>query len=153
MVSASGDVFAFVWKKVRVEEDIHEKKTNETGRITNGFHLRLFGKNIYFYRRYKYNKTDENLIFKNELLPIYLSYDTNYELNYVDNIRTIEETKNKALEKAKKELMKELKKDEKIISANQLKVEVKNSKIILDILFTTYENISVEEGIEVENVS
>ena len=74
------------------------------------------------------------------------------ETTKVDHILTIEEAKSKAILKARKKIENNLKEDEKIISENQLKVSEKDSKIIVEILFTIYEDISKEKGIEVLNV-
>ena len=151
-VHAKGSVFAEVWYKITVSESLHDNIYELTGKKKNGFKIGFFNYNFELYKKYEYNDITENKIFKNDILPFYLSYDTVNELNIIDHILTIEEATNKAIEKGKKELQKKLGKDESIISENQLKISVKDSKIIVDILFTTYENISEEERIEVDNV-
>ena len=117
-----------------------------------GFRIKIFGKNYFFYKKYKTNKINKNIIFKHDFLPIYLSLDEVVETNVIDNILTLEEAKNKAILKARNKINNRLDDDEKIISENQLKVKAKDSKIIVEILFTVYENISKEERIEVLNV-
>jgi len=153
LVSASGQVFAEVWSKIRVSEPIYEYINEYTGKSKKGLKIKIFNRSLNFYHGYKFNDIRENKIFKNDILPIYLSLDTINEVKYISHIRTVEEAKKAALEKARKEIQDKLKEDEKIISENELKVEIKDSKIILDVLFTTYEDISLEERIEVENVS
>ena len=152
-VSAKGTVFAETWLRIKVGEPIYEKKFNKTDQSKKGFRIKIFDKELSFYKKYEFNEIKENVIIKSHILPIYISYDTIFRLDYIDHIKTYEEALEAALEKARMEVKKNLKEDEKIISENQLKVEAKDSKIILDMLFTIYENISIEERIEAENVS
>ena len=151
-VEASGKVLAEVWKKVRVSEPLHVKYKSKTGKTKKGISVVFLNKRLTFYKQFKVNEIEEKVLFRNDILPIYISLDKISEVNYVDHIRTISEAKNEALKKARLEITKELDDDEKIISENELKVEVKDSKIIVDILYTIYEYISVEKRIEVENV-
>ena len=151
-VRSKGKVYANTWYKVKVEESLHEKSYSLTNNKKKGFKIKFFNKEFLFYKEYKSNEKTEKIIFKNSIIPFYLSLDEVIETTKVDHILTIEEAKSKAILKARKKIESNLKEDEKIISENQLKVSEKDSKIIVEILFTIYEDISKEKGIEVLNV-
>ena len=152
MVKSSGNVYANVWYKIKSEASLHESSYELTNNTKKGLKINFFNKEFKLYKKYKTNEIKENVIFKNDLLPFYLSIDEINETKVIDNILTFEEAKNKAIKKAKENIRNNLKEDEKIISENELKVTEKDSKIIVEILFTVYENISKEERIEVLNV-
>ena len=151
-VRSKGKVIANTWYKVKVEESLHEKSYSLTNNKKKGFKIKFFNKEFLFYKEYKSNEKTEKIIFKNSIIPFYLSLDEVIETTKVDHILTIEEAKSKAILKAREKIASNLKEDEKIISENQLKVSEKDSKIIVEILFTIYEDISKEKGIEVLNV-
>ena len=152
-VQAKGDVFAETWYKVTSEQSFHEHKDELTGNTKNGFRIQIFNKNYKLYKDYTFSIVKEKILLKNNILPIYLCYDKVEEKNYKDIILSYEEALTLALEKARNKIEKNLSNEEKIISEKQLKVNLKDSKIIVDVLFTVYEKISIEERIEVENVS
>ena len=151
-VRSKGKVYANTWYKVSASQPLHESNYSLTNNQKSGFKIKFFNKEFLFYKEYSTNKVEEKIIFKNPILPFYLAYDQINETKIVDHILTIEEAKTKAIEKARAKIESKLKKDEKIISENELKVKEKDSKIIVEVLFTVYENISLEERIEVLNV-
>lgn len=152
-VQAKGDVYAETWYKVTSEQSFHEQVDELTGNSKKGFRIQVFNNNYKLYKDYSSSLIKEKVLLKNNILPIYLYYDIIGERNYKDLILSYEETIAKAFEKARNKINKNLTGEEKIISEKQLKVTLKDSKIIVDILFTVYEKISIEERIEVENVS
>lgn len=152
-VQAKGDVYAETWYKVTSEQSFHEQVDELTGNSKKGFRIQVFNNNYKLYKDYSSSLIKEKVLLKNNILPIYLYYDIIEERNYKDLILSYEETIAKAFEKARNKINKNLTGEEKIISEKQLKVILKDSKIIVDILFTVYEKISIEERIEVENVS
>ena len=66
--------------------------------------------------------------------------------------RSVSEAKTKAIEKAKEKVLQSLDKDEYIIDQKVLNFKEKNSKIILDIFFSCYEEIGKEEKIIINDV-
>ena len=151
-VRSKGEVYADIWYKVKAVVSQHENSYSLTNNKKTGFKIKLFDKKIPFYKNYKTSLIEEKIIFKNQLLPVYLLKDEITETIIVDNILTIEEAENKALSKARQEIEKNLKNNEKIISENQLKLYEKDSKIIVEVLYIVRENISEERRIEVSNV-
>lgn len=57
-------------------------------------------------------------------------------------MNTIYEAIDKALSKGKEKIEEKLREDEYIISQNSLKVDIKSSKIELDIFYVVYEDIT-----------
>lgn len=57
-------------------------------------------------------------------------------------MNTIDEAIDKALSKGKEKIEEKLREDEYIISQNSLKVDIKSSKIELDIFYVVYEDIT-----------
>lgn len=152
-IQAEGDVYAETWYKVTGEQSFHEQVDEELKNNKKGLKVQIFNKSYKLYKDYYTSSIKEKILLKSKVLPIYLSYDLVTEKNYKDVILTYEEALEKALNKARNQINQNLEGMEKIISENQLKVTVKDSKIIVDVLFTVYEKISVAERIEVENVS
>lgn len=152
LVPSAGKVYAEVWYKVTTSAPIHEKKEEITGKEKKGLKIRFFDKEINFYKKYQSNEIKENIIFKNSIIPFYLSFDLVREINYVDKIYTVDEALVIAKNKAKAEIQKKLKDEETIINENELKVEVKNSKILVDVLIVTIEDIGEVKEIEDKNV-
>lgn len=152
-VQAKGEIYGETWYKVRAEQSFHEKLDELTGKTKKGLRIRYFNRDYKMYKDFNNSVINENILVFNQILPIYISLDNVQEKDHKDLILSYEDALNLAIKKAKKRLNDTLDSEEKIISENQLKVEVKDSKIIVDILFTVYEKISVEERIEVEHVS
>lgn len=152
-VQAKGDVYAETWYKVTAEQAFHDYIDDLTGNFKKGIKIAFFNQKYKFYKDYHISEVKEKILFKNKILPIYISYDLIREKNYKDVILNCDEALEKALVKARTKINESLEGEEKIISEKQLKVNLKDSKIIVDVLFTVYEKISVEERIEVENVS
>ena len=149
---SKGKVYAEVWYKVTSSVSLHEKLEEETNNSKKGLKIKLFNKEFNLYKKYKNNKIEEKIIFKNNVIPFYLSFDSVKEINIVDKIYTIDEAVKLAKNKAKLEIQKNLKKDETILEENELKIQTKNSKIVVDVLITTLEDIGETKEIEEINV-
>ncbi len=151
-VKSEGEIFAHTWYKVSSEASLHKSSYEVTNNKKKGLKIKFFNKEILFYKKYRTSKIKEKVVFKNIFLPVYLSIDEITETNVVDHILTIDEAKIEATKKARESIINKLGNNAKIISENQLKVLEKDSKIIVEILFTMYETISEEKRIEVLNV-
>ena len=77
-----------------------------------------------------------------QFLPISLVEQTQREVRITEYVSTEEEAINRALEKARMQIESKLKEDEYIIEEKQLKVNIKESTIVLDIFYSVYENIT-----------
>lgn len=141
-VSAKGSVYAEVWYTVKVEYPFHYKEIKETGKTKNIFVLKFLSKNLELtFNNFKDKKIEEKTILN--YFPFSLVRQKQKEINVIDEIYTIDEVTDKALEKAKKQIESKLRKDEYIINQKILLIKTKDSKIILDVFFSVYENIGV----------
>lgn len=152
-IQAEGKVYAEVWYEVEVEYPLIYKEEYKTGKDKKTLTLTVFNKNFSWFDffSYKNKKIKENIIFKNNILPIKLSFNYEEELKVIDEVYTYEEASEKALFLAREKISKKLDKNEKIIYEKKLKTEQKNSTILLTVFFKVYENITSYEKI-VENV-
>ena len=139
-VSAKGSVYAEVWYDVNVEYPYHYKEIKETGKIKNIFVLKFLNKNFELnFNKFKDKKIEEKNIIN--YYPFSLVKQKQKEIDIIDEIYNDEEVVNKALEKAKNEISKKLRKDEYIIYQKILLINAKDSKIIIDVFFSVYEQI------------
>lgn len=141
-VLASGDVYAEVWYKVKVELPLnyYEKKyTGNDKRLLNikflNFNLNLFGNN------YKNSETIINTLYSDCFNLFQVNISNLKEVLVIDDVNTLLD-ENKAVNMAKEKIESRLSKDEYIISQKKLKTTIKNSKINIEVFFKVYENIS-----------
>ena len=142
-VNPSGVIYGEVWYNIKVEYPFHYKEIKETGKTKNIFVLKFLNKNIELtFNKFKYKNIEEGNIIS--YFPFSLVKQSQREVNIVDEVYTIDEVKNKALIKAREQILKKLKKDEYIIYQKILLINVKDSKIELEVFFSVYEDITEE---------
>ena len=98
-------------------------------------------------RRFKNFERRKILSLKNRLVPFELGIEEEQKVNIINDKYTVEEAKKKAILSAKEKILQSLDKDEYITSQKTLKFYAKDSKIVLDIFFSCYEQIGKEEKI------
>ena len=141
-VSAKGSIYAEVWYTVKVEYPFHYREEKETGRTKNIFVLKFLDKYLELtLNKFKNKKIEEKTIFS--YFPFSLVKQKQKEINLIDEVYTIDEVVDKALDKAKKQIESKLRKDEYIINQKILLINTKNSKIIIEVFFSVYENIGI----------
>lgn len=152
-VVAEGNVYAEVWYEVEVEMPFTYKEEYKTGNSKNTLTLSFFNKkySLFDFKPYKDKEILETIIFKNNILPIKLSYNKEEELKVIDEVYTRDEAIEKAIELAKKKLSIKLNDDEKILFEKKLKTKENNSTILVTVFFKVYENITSYQDI-VDNV-
>ena len=87
-------------------------------------------------------------IVKNLFLPISFVLETQREIKKTDKIYTIDEAIDIAKQKSIDAINSKLNDKEYIISSKNLKVEIKESKIVLEMFFSVYEDITDYRVIE-----
>jgi len=152
-VVARGNVYAETWYEVEVEMPLVYKEEYKTGKSKKILTFNIFGNNysLFDFFPYKQKKIQKNIIFKNNVLPISLSFNKEYELRVIDEVYTFEEAIDKAVKLAREKLLVKLKEDEKILYEKKLKTTQNNSTIVLKVFFKVYENITAYEEIKEEN--
>ncbi len=141
--SASGDVYAEVWYKVKVEMPISYKEEALTGRSKNVINISFLDKNIniFDFHRYNNSKKEGNTILSDFFGMFTIKYNKEYEINIKDEVNNII-SEEFAFKMARKKIEDQLGRGEYIISQKKLKTVINNSTIITEVFFKVYENIS-----------
>lgn len=141
--SASGDVYAEVWYKVKVEMPISYKEEALTGRSKKVINVSFLDKNIniFDFHRYNNSKKEENTILSDFFGMFTIKYNKEYEINVKDEVNNII-SEEFAFKMARKKIEDQLGHGEYIISQKKLKTVINNSTIITEVFFKVYENIS-----------
>lgn len=141
--SASGDVYAEVWYKVKVEMPISYKEEALTGRSKNVINISFLDKNIniFDFHRYNNSKKEGNTILSDFFGMFTIKYNKEYEINVKDEVNNII-SEEFAFKMARKKIEDQLGRGEYIISQKKLKTVINNSTIIIEVFFKVYENIS-----------
>ena len=151
-VSASGHVYGEVWYKVKVDYPLAYSEKHETGNSQKRLVFNFLNKSYELgFKKYKDKNVSSKTILKHIFLPISLTYDNQREVIAIDEVYTIEQAIKKAEERAYAEINSKLNDKEKILSSKNLKVDVNDSKIELEMFFTVYEDITEYQKIE-ENI-
>ena len=151
-VSASGHVYGEVWYKVKVDYPLAYSEKHETGNSQKRLVFNFLNKSYELgFKKYKDKNVSSKTLLKHIFLPISLTYDNQREVIAIDEVYTIEQAIKKAEERAYVEINSKLNDKEKILSSKNLKVDVNDSKIELEMFFTVYEDITEYQKIE-ENI-
>lgn len=150
-IVADAKIFGEVWYKATVEYPLNYKEEKILSKE----------KNIYFFKinnfEFKLNNikdynviSKEETILKHNFLPISLIKKTSKKVEYINELLTKDEAIEKALKYAEEKMKSKLNEKEYIIDTKKLKVEENNSKIILEVFFSVYEDITDYQLIEGE---
>lgn len=82
------------------------------------------------------------VLINNRVIPLKLSYQRQREIEIIDQVLTEEEAIENAINLAKEKMQAELTNGEYIISQKNLKINIKDSNIVLDSFFVVYEDIT-----------
>ena len=150
-IKADGIVYGEVWYNVSVEYPYVYSEIKEKNNFQDVYVLKLFNKEIEFtFNKFKDKKKEETIILKHNLLPISLVKQKQQEVETISLLLTSEEANNMAIEEAIKKMNENLSDDEKIIDYKVLNSSVEDDKVIVNVFFTVYENITEYSKIEGE---
>ncbi len=143
LTHASGLVYAEVWYQISVEYPYQYKEEILTGNKKNIYYLKFINKRLELlnFKKYKNFQKEPKILLYNNILPISLVKEKQYEVNIIDEIYTTEEVINKAITLAESRLMSSNKKIDKIEGASIIKKEEYDSKIKLDLFISVIEEI------------
>lgn len=152
VVGAKGKVFGEVWYEIKVEYPFIYKEEKETGKKKKVLVFQFLNKEIelFNFRPFKNKKKENKVLLEKSWLPIKLVWQEQKEINVIEEINTEEEAINKAISLANLKMESKLSDNEYIINQNCLKVNIKNSTIVLDMFFAIHENITSYLKIEEE---
>ncbi len=153
-VSADGKIYGEVWYKVTVTYPFVYQETTLTGKEQTAYTLQLLNHNIQLYPWdiYRSKKVQKSKLLSHPFLPFAFYKEKQQETIEIDEINTEDEAISKAETMARKKMKSQLSDKEKIISQKNLKVEVKKSKIELEVFFTVLEDITSYQNIVEENI-
>ena len=150
-IKADGIVYGEVWYNVKIEYPYIYSEIKEKSNYQDVYVLKIFDKEFEFtFNKFKDKKIEENIILQNNILPIYLVKQKQQELETISLLLTSEEAKDKAIKEAIKKMNEKLDGEEKIIDYKVLNFDIEDDKVILDIFFTVYEDITSYSKIEGE---
>lgn len=143
LTHASGLVYAEVWYQISVEYPYQYKEEILTGNKKNIYYLKFINKRLelFNFKKYKNFQKEPKILLYNDILPISLVKEKQYEVNIIDEIYTTEEVINKAITLAESRLMSSNKKIDKIERVSIIKKEEYDSKIKLDLFISVIEEI------------
>ncbi|MEI3529754.1 MAG: sporulation protein YqfD [Bacilli bacterium] len=149
-ISAEGKVYGEVWYKVKTEFPLfysEKQVTNETNKV---YAVKILNKTIelFNFKHYKDKKIDEKILFSSFYFPFQITKQKQTKIIKTENIYTEEEAIKEASKLALEKMNSQLNDNEYVIDQKNLKVSLKDSKIILDTFFTVYEDITDYAKIE-----
>lgn len=141
-VSATGEVYAEVWYKVKVKLPLYYYEKKKTGNAINTLKIKLLNKEINLFNKTYKNKVSNNKkLFSDFYNMVSINYSNDEELSILDQINTIS-NENDAIILARDKIIEKLDINEYIISQKKLKTTLNNSTINVEVFFKVYENIS-----------
>ncbi|MBO6145603.1 MAG: sporulation protein YqfD [Bacilli bacterium] len=143
-VHAKGKVYAEVWYNVTIEFPLKYKEKIYTKNKCKRLYMKLSDKYISL-SKYKTFERKKLHSLNNKRIPFEIGIEEEREVKIINDKYSINEAKIKAIEKAKEKVLQTLDNNEYIISEKPLNFKEKNSKIVLEMFFSCFEEISKEQ--------
>lgn len=147
---ATGEVFGEVWYTTTVEYPFRYYEERMTGKKATVISIKFLNKSFDFFSKFKERKTTDDVIVQNKLLPIKIVKEKQKEILLIDKLLTEEEAIDNALLLAREKMNNSLKEDEYIINYKILKTNIKDDRVVVDVFFSIYENITDYKEITIE---
>jgi len=143
-VKAIGSVIAETWYTVKVELPYHYYEELKTSNSQTVVVFNWFNKNIklFDFKKYNNSKLEDIFVLNNSVLPISISLSKEYEMKITDKIYTRENVVSEANLIAKNKLKSNLGENIEIIYEKNLKILEEDSKIIVEMFYKIYEDIT-----------
>lgn len=142
--TASGKVQGEVWYNINIEYPYQYHEMKYTGNKKKVLVLNLLNKRISFFDFHKYKTFNRNIkyIFNNNITPISLIYEDEYETNIINEVYDYDTAREKAIAKAKEKLLEKYPNIEEVTDIKIITEEDKETKISLNLFVTCLEDIS-----------
>lgn len=149
--TASGKVQGEVWYNINIEYPYQYHEIKYTGNKKKVLVLNLLNKRISLFDFHKYKTFNRNIkyIFNNNITPISLIYEDEYETNIINEVYDYNTAREKAITKAKDKILEKYPNIKDITDIKIIKEEDKKNKISLNLFVTCLEDIT--EYQEVDN--
>ena len=142
VVKAEAKVYGEVCYKVNITIPLTYYEEIYTNNKVNNYSFTFLNRNFKLKKGFKNKKENVEVILKNKLIPISFNKIVETEIKKVEKKFTIDEAINEGNKKSREKIEEKLKEEEYIINEIELKVNVKNSKIELEMFYTVYEDIT-----------
>lgn len=142
--TASGKVQGEVWYNINIEYPYQYHEIKYTGNKKKVLVLNLLNKRISFFDFHKYKTFNRNIkyIFNNNMTPISLIYEDEYETNIINEVYDYNTAKEKAITKAKEKILEKYPNIKDITNIKIITEEDKKNKISLNLFVTCLEDIT-----------
>lgn len=142
--TASGKVQGEVWYNINIEYPYQYHEIKYTGNKKKVLVLNLLNKRISFFDFHKYKTFNRNIkyIFNNNITPISLIYEDEYETNIINEVYDYNTAREKAITKAKEKILEKYPNIKDITDIKIIKEEDKKNKISLNLFVTCLEDIT-----------
>ena len=151
--TARGKVVGETWYTVDTEYPYYYNEVLYTGNKKKVLVFNFINKRISLFDFDKYKSFDKNInyIFQNNIIPISLSYEYQYETKLINYRYTYDEVNDKAIDVAKKKLLDKYKDIIDINKITIIKEENLTSKIKLSLFISCNEDITKYKEVVLEN--
>ena len=142
--TASGKVQGEVWYNINIEYPYQYHEIKYTGNKKKVLVLNLLNKRISFFDFHKYKTFNRNIkyIFNNNITPISLIYEDEYETNIINEVYDYNTAREKGIAKAKEKILEKYPNIKDITNIKIINEEDKKNKISLDLFVTCLEDIT-----------
>ena len=142
--TASGKVQGEVWYNINIEYPYQYHEMKYTGNKKKVLVLNLLNKRISFFDFHKYKTFNRNIkyIFNNNITPISLIYEDEYETNIINEVYDYNTDREKAITKAKEKILEKYPNIKDITDIKIIKEEDRKNKISLNLFVTCLEDIT-----------
>lgn len=142
--TASGKVQGEVWYNINIEYPYQYHEIKYTGNKKKVLVLNLLNKRISFFDFHKYKTFNRNIkyIFNNNITPISLIYEDEYETNIINEVYDYDTAREKGIAKAKEKILEKYPNIKDITNIKIINEEDKKNKISLDLFVTCLEDIT-----------
>lgn len=142
--TASGKVLGEVWYGINIEYPYQYHEIKYTGNKKKVLVLNLLNKRISFFDFHKYKTFNRNVkyIFNNNVIPISLTYEDEYETNIINEVYDYDTAREKGIVKAKEKILEKYPNIKDITNIKIINEEDKKNKISLNLFVTCLEDIT-----------
>lgn len=145
--SSRGTIYGEVWYNVYIKYPLKYYENIETGKKHNMISINFLSKRIDLFSKYKTKNIKDNIIIKDNILPIYISYSNERETKLINENNTKEEAIVKAQDVVIERFNKTLKEGEYIKNYRIINKSMYPEYIELEMFLTIVEDITDYEEI------
>jgi len=141
---ADGEVYGEVWYETTVEYPYNYREEKETGKKKTVYQINFLNYtwDLFNFKKFKNKKEDKEILLKNSIIPLSFVKNKQREINLIDEVYTEEEAVERALKLGREKMNSQLDDNEYILSEKTLKINLKDSKIEVEVFYVVYENIT-----------